>query len=234
MVELSVVVLCYHSGKTILPIFDRLKKILEELNVEHEIILVANDFADSRDETIDIVNELARNHSNIKTVTEIKEGMMGWDMIKGMNVCSGNFICVIDGDGQFPIESVSEVYKEIKDSNFDIVKTYRNKRKDGFYRFVISRIYNLIFNLLFPGIKSKDVNSKPKIFSKDTYLKMNLQSTDWFIDAEIMIYAKKQNLRIKEIPISFYANESRKSFVKFDAIFEFILNLIKFRIKEKI
>jgi hypothetical protein len=84
MIDLSVVVLCYHSGKTIMPFFDRLKQILEELNVEHEIILVANDFADSRDETIDIVNELARNHSNIKTVTEIKEGMMGWDMIKGM------------------------------------------------------------------------------------------------------------------------------------------------------
>jgi len=232
MVELSVVVLCYHSGKTILPFFSKLEELLNSLAVEYEIVLVANDFAHSKDETIEIVKRLANNHPRVIPVTKIKEGMMGWDMIQGMNSCNGKYICVIDGDGQFPIESVVEVYKTINATEYDIVKTYRNKRHDGLYRYLLSSTYNLLFKILYPGLPSKDVNSKPKIFTKEAYSKLDLQSTDWFIDAEIMINARKLKLKIKEIPITFYANESRKSFVNVGAIVEFTWNLIRFKFKK--
>lgn len=232
MVELSIVVLCYHSGKTIIPFFRKLEDLLDTLSVEYEIVLVANDFAESKDETIDIVKELAKDHQRVIPVTKIKAGMMGWDMLQGMNACNGKYICVIDGDGQFPLESVGEVFKLIKSTKYDIVKTYRTRRHDGFYRTILSSSYNLIFKILYPGLNSKDVNSKPKIMTKEVYSQLNLQSTDWFIDAEIMINALKLNLKIIEIPINFLANESRKSFVKFGAIIEFIWNLIRYKFKK--
>jgi glycosyltransferase involved in cell wall biosynthesis len=215
-----------------LTFFDKLREVLEDLHIDYEIVLVANDFAESKDETIKIVTQLASNNAHVKPITLIKEGMMGWDMLQGMNACTGNFICVIDGDGQFPLESVADVYLAIKDSDYDIVKTFRVKRHDGMYRILLSTIYNLLFRLLFPGLNSKDVNSKPKIVSRDIYSKLNLQSTDWFIDAEIMIVARDLKLKIKEIPITFSANESRKSFIKINAIIEFIVNMIKFKFKK--
>jgi len=158
---------------------------------------------------------------------------MGWDMLQGMNSCSGKYICVIDGDGQFPIESVAEVYSVIKDSDFDIVKTYRVKRHDGSYRIFLSSVYNLLFTLIYPGLHSKDVNSKPKILTRDVYSRLNLQSTDWFIDAEIMIAARDLKLKIKEVPITFSANASRKSFVKVSAIIEFVLNMVRFKFRRR-
>jgi glycosyltransferase involved in cell wall biosynthesis len=232
MVELSVVVLCYHSGKTILPFYSKLEELLEKLSIEYEIVMVANDFDENKDETIDIVRDLANNHQRVIPITKIKEGMMGWDMLQGMNACNGKYICVIDGDGQFPIESVAEVYKTIKSTNYNIVKTYREKRKDGFYRSLLSKTYNLIFSFLYPGLHSKDVNSKPKILTREVYSQLNLQSTDWFIDAEMMIKARKLKLKIAEIPIVFLANESRKSFVRFGAITEFFWNLIRYKFKK--
>jgi len=80
-------------------------------------------------------------------------------------------------------------------------------------------------------METKDINSKPKIFTREAYSQMKLQSTDWFIDAEIMIQARALKLKIEKIPVIFSANESRKSFVRFEAIAEFIYNLIKYRIK---
>ncbi len=80
-------------------------------------------------------------------------------------------------------------------------------------------------------METKDINSKPKIITRDAYSKMNLKSTDWFIDAEIMIQARALKLKIEKIPVIFSANESRKSFVRFGAIAEFIFNLIRYRIK---
>jgi len=230
--ELSVVVLCYHSGKTILPFFSELRNTLISLNIVYEIVLVANDFQESKDETAQIVKQLAANYPEVHPVTKIKEGMMGWDMLQGMQVCTGKYICVIDGDGQFPISSVRQVYREIKENQSDIVKTYRKTRYDGWYRMMISSVYNFIFRLLYPGMHSKDVNSKPKIMSKEVYSRLNLKSTDWFIDAEIMIKARYLKLKIKEIPINFLANESRKSFIKFEAIAEFIINLIRYKFKK--
>jgi len=231
MKELSVVVLCYHSGESILPIFDDFERTLNNMKVDYEIILVANDFANSKDRTKDIVLNIAKRNHRVMPVTNIKEGMMGWDMVQGLNASTGKYICVIDGDGQFPIESIKWVYDTMIESNVDIVKTYRVKREDGFYRSLVSVTYNVVFNLLFPGLNSKDINSKPKLISRDAYKKMTLQSTDWFIDAEIMITARKLNLNIKEIPIVFLANNHRQSFVRIGAIYEFIVNLVKARIR---
>ena len=42
---------------------------------------------------------------------------------------------------------------------------------------------------------------------------MNLNSNDWFIDCEIMIFARENNLKISSIPIRFYKSD-RESFVK--------------------
>jgi len=231
MNDLSVVVLCYHSGKTILPFFNKLEILLKDAKIDYEIILVANDFAHSKDQTIHIVKELAEGKPRVKPVCKIKEGMMGWDMMQGMHASIGKYICVIDGDGQFPIDSVLQVYNKIKKGNADLVKTFREKRHDGVYRAIISVVYNFLFSLLFPGMETKDINSKPKIFTREAYSKMKLQSTDWFIDAEIMIQARALNLSIEKIPVVFSANESRKSFVRIGAIAEFIFNLIKYRIK---
>ena len=77
----------------------------------------------------------------------------------------------------------------------------------------------------------KDINSKPKAFTREAYDKMTLTSDDWFIDAEIMINARANKFKIGTFPICFYKSE-RESFVKPVAILEFMKNLINFRLKK--
>jgi hypothetical protein len=132
-----------------------------------------------------------------------------------------------------PIDDLIKVFNEATKNKLDLVKTYRTKRGDGIKRKLLSYCYNICFSLLFPGVNSSDINSKPKIFSREAYKKLDLKSNDWFIDAEIMIQAKRNNFKIKEIPTSFLGLKgSRKSFVNSITIFEFIRNLIVYRIKE--
>ena len=50
---------------------------------------------------------------------------------------------------------------------------------------------------------------------------MDLKSNGWFIDAEIMIQAKKMNLKIGEIPTVFHRMKFRPSFIKFRSVWEF-------------
>lgn len=230
-IDLSVVVLCYESHNFIEDFCCQLLSELKILNLQHEIILVAN-FDHKDDNTPQLAKKLEDQYNEVKALTFKKEGKMGWDMRMGMQHATGRYIAVIDGDGQMPCSDIGVVYKLIKSGSFDLVKTYRSNRFDGFYRSFLSKWYNKLFNFMYkPPVKLKDVNAKPKILTREAYHKLNLKSNDWFTDAEIMIQALQNNFKVCEVATVFYKNERRASFVSFKTVFEFMINLLKYRIR---
>lgn len=233
-IELSVVVLCYHSENIIEKFVHQLINEVTELNVSFELVLVANYDKNSDDNTPVLAKKLTDKYDFIHMLAKEKEGGMGWDMRSGLSAARGNYIAVIDGDAQMPASDIPIVYGIIKIGKYDLVKTYRAKRHDAFIRTFLSDTYNLLFRLLFsPTFPVRDINSKPKIFTSEAYKKMNLRSNDWFTDAEIMIQALKHNMRIAEISTVFYKNERKTSFVGMKTVWEFIFNLFKYRINSK-
>jgi len=230
--EISVVVLAYRSAGTITDFVDSLVESLEKENLRWEIVLVGNYFEGKGDQTPEVINKIASREARIKVVAKIKKGMMGWDMKAGLQAATGQSLAVIDGDGQMPSEDVVRVYQLMKDNELDFAKTYRTKRNDGSYRKLISIVYNILFKIMFPGIKASDMNSKPKIMTRAFYEKINLESNGWFIDAEIMILARRLSLKIGEIETVFHSLDSRPSFVKPLSILEFLFNLFIYRIRE--
>jgi len=230
--DISVVVLAYRSASTIEGFVASLVTSLEEEKIDWEIILVGNYFEGTGDQTPEMVQRISDRNPRIKTVVKVKEGMMGWDMKSGLQAATGKKMAVIDGDGQMPCTDVIRVYNLMIKKGYDLVKTVRIKRSDGWYRMSISTVYNLLFKVMFPGINAWDINSKPKIITRELYQKMNLESNGWFIDAEIMIIARRLQMGIGEIETTFHSIDSRPSFVKPLAILEFLVNLIWYRIKE--
>ena len=230
--EISVVVLAYRSAGTITSFVDSLVESLEKENLQWEIVLVGNYFEGKGDQTPEVINKIASQNSQIKVVTEIKKGMMGWDMKTGLQAATGKTLAVIDGDGQMPSGDVVRVYNLMKGNKLDLAKTYRAKRNDGYYRKLISIVYNILFKIMFPGIKAWDMNSKPKIMKREFYEKINLESNGWFIDAEIMIFARRLDAKIGEIETIFHSIDTRPSFVKPLSILEFLFNLFVYRIRE--
>jgi glycosyltransferase involved in cell wall biosynthesis len=229
-VEFSMTVLCYRAEEGIVPFVENLHKIMSLFRFEWELILVANFWPGSNDRTPEICQKLTERLPNIRVLAEPKSGGMGWDMRRGLNACRGKYIGVIDGDGQFPVEAIFSCFAKIKSDDFDFVKTYRVRRQDGPYRTLISIVYNWLFRILFPGSgRLRDVNSKPKIMTREAYRKMVLQSNDWFIDAELILNCVDLNLRVYEIPVAFHSLGGRKSFVKPSAIFQFIRDMTAYR-----
>ena len=85
--------------------------------------------------------------------------------------------------------------------------------------------------VFFPRVRVHDVNSKPKLFTRAAYEKLDLHSSDWFIDAEIVIQATHKKFHIAQIPTVFHKNEHRSSFVKATTLIEFFANLIRYRFR---
>jgi glycosyltransferase involved in cell wall biosynthesis len=232
--EFSIAVLCYRAEEEIIPFVENLHKIMSLFRFEWELILVANFWRGSNDRTPEICQQLAKRLPYVRVLSEPKQGAMGWDMRRGLDACRGKYIGVIDGDGQFPVEAIFSCFAKIKSDDFDLVKTYRVQRRDSLYRRLISTVYNWLFHLFFRGSgRLRDVNSKPKIMTREAYGKMVLQSNEWFTDAEIILSCIDLNLRIHEIPVEFHSLGSRKSFVKPGAILGFLKDMIDYRFRSR-
>lgn len=230
---LSLVVLCYAAGEFTREFTTQTLKMMQDYSIEDfELILVGNYFEGSGDRTPEIVRELATTDPRIHFQAELKQGMMGWDLRSGLHRARGEYIAFIDGDGQMPIDDVGRLFKFIATGDFDLVKTYRVTRSDGWHRKLLSIVYNFLFRSLFPGLEALDMNSKPKMIRRAAFERITLSSDGWFIDAEIMLEARHHSMAIGEIPTEFHPLNTRSSFVNVSAVFEFSWNLFRRRFKE--
>lgn len=231
--ELSVVVLCYRSGGAARSFAARISKTLLDAGIDdYQLVLVGNYVAGSGDTTPDVVRELAAGDPRIVCSAVVKQGMMGWDLRSGLALATGQYLAVIDGDGQVLVEDLVRVYRLLREQGLDLAKTYRRQRGDGLKRKLFSLVFNGFFHVLFPGLPVRDINAKPKILTRAAFERMTLQSTDWFIDAEIMIQARGLGLRVGEMETEFLGLTGRRSFIKLSAVFEFLHNLLRYRILE--
>lgn len=228
--ELSVIVLCYRAGHSIGIVVEPLYAQLRELAVDFELILVANYWPGQNDPTPTVVSDFAASRADVKVIAQEKQGAMGWDMRAGLEAARGEYLVVMDGDSQNPVEDAVKIYKQMRATSADVMKGRRVLRQDGSYRRFISLTYNLLFLAMFRTFGLWDINGKPKALTRHAYSQMNLQSDDWFIDAEIVLAARSAGLRIGEMKVVFLENPERSSFVRVSAIWEFVKNMMRYRI----
>jgi glycosyltransferase involved in cell wall biosynthesis len=231
--DLSVVVLCYRSGDAARSYAARISKVLLDAGIDnYQLVLVGNYVAGSGDTTPDVVRELAAGDPRIVCSAVEKQGMMGWDMRSGLSLATGEHLAVIDGDGQVLVEDLVRIYRLLREQGLDLAKTYRTRRGDGLKRKLFSLVFNGLFHLLFPGLPARDINAKPKILTRSAYERLDLRSDDWFIDAEILIQARRLGFRIGEMETEFLGLTGRRSFIKMASVVEFLYNLLRYRILE--
>lgn len=226
---LSAIVLGYRAEASLLQVVHPLHDLLEHEGLDYELIVVANQWAGADDETPEVARRFAEGKERVATVIHEKRGGMGWDMRSGFDAASGDIMIVIDGDAQNPVADVVKLYRLMLDTGADVGKGRRVSRHDGPYRRLVSLVYNLAFQLLFRTRGVWDVNGKPKGLTRDAYRLLQPRSNDWFIDAEIVLAARERGLKIVELPVTFFRNNERASFVKPGAIVEFAANMLRRR-----
>ncbi len=229
--DLSLVIPCYNEAFVIRNTATRLWRVFRDENVDLELILVDNG---SKDETGAIIDQMIIDgFPVIKGVVEINQGY-GNGVLEGLKLAHGKFIGFACADGQVEAQDVCKVYDLAANAQFPLLaKVRRRFRMDGLQRKLVSIIYNILANLVFGNLGSIDLNGNPKIFPSKYLERMNLQSKDWFLDAEVMIEAKRLGLKIFEMNVIAQMREGGSSNVRGFTIIEFLRNLLKYRFGKK-
>lgn len=100
----------------------------------------------------------------------------------------------------------------------------------------ISKVYHTLFTKTFLGIKTSDVHCGFKAITSDAFKRIYpfLKDNIWFFDTELMFWATRKKLRIKEIPI-IWTDSGVKSGVKiYRTIIKFVFKIIRLRLKSLI
>ena len=98
-----------------------------------------------------------------------------------------DYVFYTDGDNQFDLEELKKFVALVPYT--DIVVGYRKKKQYSTYRKVTSLVYNFVLRYLF-DIDYVDVDCAFKLIKTDLFRRINIESVDAFIDAEILLKAR--------------------------------------------
>ena len=226
----SIVIPFFNEELNVEKVIRSIQSLLIKENISFEIIAVNNG---SSDKTGQIIEDLCKQESNIRSLKIPVNQGYGYGISEGLKETSGSYIGYIDGDGQIDAEALIGCYKELKISpEIELAKGIPRKIGGPSWRRYISKFYNLIISSLF-RIEAYGVNCKPKIFTRTLYRKLDLESKDWFIDAEIMIKCTRLNVRYIEYPIKILDRTRGNSSVSFKTIIEFLLNFARYFLSKR-
>ena len=225
-IELSIAIPFFNEEENVRVVTEDMINTLHTNGIDYELVLVNNG---SRDRTGEIIEEFSKQNSRIRPVHLIANAGYGGGIITGLYYCTGRYLGYTWGDNQIKADDMVSVYQLVKEKKLDWGKGYRTQRFYGLQRKIISRIYNALFKAFF-NAPTPDINGVPKIFSRECYEDMDISSTNWFIDAEIMLKSIDKPYAFGEVPVIYHSREGGSSNVNFLTMVEFIVNMIQHKL----
>jgi glycosyltransferase involved in cell wall biosynthesis len=220
---------CYNEEAVVRHTILRLTGAFSKAGYVLEIVAVDNG---SADKTGEIINGLAAaNPAIVSHRVDINEGY-GNGVLQGLPLASAPWVGIIPADGQVDPEDVVRLFEAVHLGNpWVIAKVRRRFRLDGLLRKCVSVSYNLAFRLLWPGVRSIDINGSPKLMPRKAVGAMCLKSKGWFLDPEIMIKAHALGMRVVEFNVFGRLRGAGISHVKAGTCWEFLRNLLYYRVR---
>ncbi|HMV87864.1 MAG TPA: glycosyltransferase [Blastocatellia bacterium] len=163
-----------------------------------ELVLVDDG---SRDKTAELALELAQRDPRIRLIQHEHNRGLGGAIRTGLKAANGDLVFYTDADLPFDFSLIPKLVSLAGRNR--LVTGYRLNRGEGARRWVLTKGYNFLIHALF-GLRVHDVNFACKIIPRRLAQSLDLQSEGSFIDAEILLEARRQGVEIIEHPLVYY------------------------------
>ncbi len=198
---ISVILPCRNEERTVGLCIKKIKKVFSEKKLKGEIIV--------SDSSTDNSSSIARK-LGVKVVKHNKEGY-GYAYQEGFKHAKGNIIIIGDADNTYDFSEIPMLLSKAKGNDLVIGSRLKGKIKKGampwHHRYIGNPMLSSILRLLF-GSKVSDTQSGFRLIKREAWEKLNLQTTGMEFASEMIIRATKQNMRIAEVPITYYPRKT--------------------------
>ena len=203
--SISVFFPCYNEAESIEALIDKSLEVLGGLTDDVEIIIVDDG---SSDGTAGIADRLASQHETVRVVHHDQNTGYGGALQSGFRAATKELVFYTDGDGQFDIAELAEILPLIDGA--DIVSCYRINRQEGILRKLNAWCWGKLVCMVF-GMKLRDIDCAFKLYRREIFDNIAMQSMGALIDAEILARATRKGYKIVQKGVHHYPRTAGSS-----------------------
>ncbi|MBI5019366.1 glycosyltransferase family 2 protein [Candidatus Gottesmanbacteria bacterium] len=232
-VDLSLVLPCYNEAGLFAESVTRITAVLDAMHSPYEIIFVDDK---SRDNTRNLIEQLIASegkNSKFRAIYHTHNQGRGKTVRDGIRTARAPIVGYIDIDCEVDPVYIPRLISLIKEGAADIAigKRYYRSSPKAVVREILSRGYQWLSDMMI-GTGGLDTETGYKFFSRKKILPLLAKATHpgWFWDTEIMVYARRANLVIAEVPVLFLRRFDKQSSVNIvrDTL-DYMVELVRFR-----
>jgi len=186
----------------------------------------------STDKTQGEIEKLTRELNDFEIIKYNGPGICKSENVyKGIEISKGDIIVIYDADLTVSFKDIEFSINILKESNADFINCTRMiyPQKKGamkLFNFIGNSFFASLFSVLFKK-KITDTLCGTKIFYRKDWLKIKKNISDWGVkdlwgDFDLLIGAYKNNLKITEVPVTYY--ERKEGSTKMTSV---ILNALR-------
>jgi len=188
----------------------RMADALKSLSLEDWEVIIVND--GSADRTGEIADRLSSEEPDRIRVFHHSPNRGYAEALKtGFTSARYELIFYTDSDNQFDVREIKHLLPLIEDA--DIVCGFRIYRFDPLTRLVLSWGFNLLVRIMF-RINVRDIDCAFKLFRREVFDRVKIESKKFFVDAEILAKARFFGFRLVEVGVRHYPRIAGRSTVR--------------------
>ena len=224
MISLTVPV--YNEQDALLPLFEKMRAVMQRHGEPWEIIFV-ND--GSHDGSPAILDRLAAANPEVKVVHFRRNFGQTAAMMAGFDFASGHTIIPLDGDGQNDPEDIPRMLAKL-DEGYEVCSGWRKDRQDNaLQRNLPSILANQLISAV-SGVRLHDFGCSLKAYRAEVIKGVRLYGE---MHRFLPIYAKWHGARISEIPVGHFARTTGKSKYGLERVLKVLMDLMTVKFLDK-
>lgn len=197
-ITLSIVIPCLNEADTITECVTNARRALDDNRIDGEVIVVDNNSDDGS-------GELAQA-AGATVIAESRRGY-GQAYMTGLAAASGEYILMADGDLTYDFDEAPRFLSELEDGADLVVGNRMGDIEPGampwHHRYIGNPVLSGLLNVLYDtGVA--DAHCGMRALRRDALPALNLRATGMEFASEMVIRAAKENLKIRQFPITYH------------------------------
>ena len=201
--NLDIIIPVYNEKKTIEIVVN---KVLQYKELNTKIIIVDDG---STDGTLDIINDLKKNHpNNIKVLSHDKNLGKGAAIRTAFRNLESQIVLIQDADLEYDPSDYPKLLDPIINNEADVVYGSRflggqKVRVHLFWNYLANKLLTLTTNILV-NMNFSDMETGYKVFKREVIESIEIEENSFTFEPEITIKLSKKKYIFYEVPISYH------------------------------
>ncbi|HKF13671.1 MAG TPA: glycosyltransferase family 2 protein [Gaiellaceae bacterium] len=200
---ISVVVPVHDEERSIEPLYEELRAVLDPLGRPWEAIFVDDGSTDS---SFAVLTRLHDSADNVKVVRLRRNFGKAAALAAGFRHAAGEVVVTIDADLQDDPLEIPRLLAKL-DEGFDLVSGWKAQRRDPLSRRIPSRIFNAVVGRV-SGLRLHDLNCGLKAYRADVVRNLRIYGE---LHRFLPVLAHDRGYRVAELPVNHRPREHGRS-----------------------